>query len=272
MKKNFFLLLLLLMSGCAGLNLGQPERWVEKNILFSTKLPSLEVTVAPSLSFKKEENTGGITDSSKSTTGKVTGINIEWFYFVDTSNTKKLNFKFETLTTNTNWYMILPDYSQDPKTLISDSESFAGISFVTGISSDKYSGTPVLVKSFGAVVGETTRYQLFYMEKVSDDWLKKNKNILSASDRDFLVAFNKRANESFSITPYSGILSPAKRVEQKAQSATYSVPPANNTSKELPENIKKDIKQKCAAEFPSDYSKQAECVKKQEVAWMELNR
>ncbi len=48
--------------------------------------------------------------------------------------------------------------------------------------------------------------------------------------------------------------------------------PESNLNKKPPESIKQEIKQKCAAEFPSDYAKQVECVKKQESAWMELNR
>jgi hypothetical protein len=62
------------------------------------------------------------------------------------------------------------------------------------------------------------------------------------------------------------------KVIPKAQSVATSTPSASNPSKEPPENIKKEIKQKCNADFPSDYAQQAECVKKQETAWIELNR
>lgn len=44
------------------------------------------------------------------------------------------------------------------------------------------------------------------------------------------------------------------------------------TGKEPPDNIKKEIKHKCSSDFPSDYARQAECVKKQETGWMEINR
>ncbi|GEM_PF-6482471 len=50
-----------------------------------------------------------------------------------------------------------------------------------------------------------------------------------------------------------------------------TVKPANNPSKEPPDNIKKEIRAKCASDFPSDYAQQAECVKRQEAGWMELN-
>jgi hypothetical protein len=114
--------------------------------------------------------------------------------------------------------------------------------------------------------------KLFYLENVSADWLEKSTKFLKKDDNDFIVAFNKRANESFSIAPYSGILPPSKRSEQKASPVATSTNQAKKPIKAVPDNIKKEIKTKCAAEFPSDYVQQAECVKRQEAGWLEMNR
>jgi hypothetical protein len=161
MRKFLFLLLFLSLSGCAGLNLGKPGRWVENNTLYSTNLPSIEVKVVPSLPFKNEKKTDKITDISKSTGGaSVTGKDIESFQFVDDSKQKALIIKLETLTNQTRWYMEVPDYSRDPSSLISTNEIIGGINYSTGILREKYEGKPFLVKAYGAVVGETTRYQV----------------------------------------------------------------------------------------------------------------
>lgn len=213
MAKKLLIFVTLLLSGCAGIDMGSPERWVESNTMYSTKLPSIEVKVRPSLIFKKSEKTDGITESTRGVAH--TGKDIDWFYFVNDSNKIRLNIKIETLTAHTRWYMEKPDYGQDSKSLLSSHETIGGINFATGLLRDKYHGTPVMIKAFGAVVGETTRYQLFYMEKVSDEWLQKYSALLSADDRNFMSEFNKRANESFSIIAYSGLLPPSKRVEQK---------------------------------------------------------
>lgn len=81
-------------------------------------------------------------------------------------------------------------------------------------------------------------FQLFYIEKTSTDWFQKNPALLVSSERDFIAAFNMRANESFTVAPYSGMLPPAKRVEQKALPVPSSALPVNIPSKDLPENVK----------------------------------
>lgn len=209
MAKILIIFVALLLSGCAGMSIGPPERWVENNTMYSTKLPSIEVKVMPSLIFKISEKTDGITESTRGNAH--TGKDIDWFYFVNDSKKIRLNIKIETLTAHTRWYMEKPDYSQDSKSLLSNHETIGGIDFATGLLRDKYHGAPVMIKAFGAVVGETTRYQLFYMEKVNDEWLQKYVALLSTDDHNFISEFNKRANESFSIISYSGLLPPSKR-------------------------------------------------------------
>ena len=268
--RNFlFLLLFLSFLGCGGINFNQPERWVENNTLYSTKLPGIEIKVTPALLYKKGEKTDAIVKSTDSN-NRNTGVDVDWYYFVSTGN-ERLNIKIQTLTAYRGWYVTPPDYGKEDKYFVSTTEHIGGISFLTGIGREKYNGTPVLIKSFGAVVGETTRYELFYIEKVSADWLDKYSALFSTADRDVIAAFNKRANESFSVAPYSGILPPTKRAEQNADLSTKpleAITPAPNTSKEPPDNIKKEIKQKCSADFPSDYAQQAECVKLQEAGWI----
>ena len=46
------------------MNFSQPERWVENNTMYSTKLPDIEVKVAASMPYKKGEKTDAIVDST----------------------------------------------------------------------------------------------------------------------------------------------------------------------------------------------------------------
>jgi len=48
--------------------------------------------------------------------------------------------------------------------------------------------------------------------------------------------------------------------------------PTHDATEEPPGNIKKEIRQKCAADSPSDFVQQAKCVKLQEAGWMEINQ
>ncbi len=61
---------------------------------------------------------------------------------------------------------------------------------------------------------------------------------------------------------------PSKPPEQSKEIVIQS----SNPIKEPPDKIKKEIKQKCSADFPSDYVEQASCVKAQEAGWVEVNR
>lgn len=215
MRKLLALLVVALMPGCAGIHAFSPERWVENNTMYSTVLPSIEIEVEPSLSFDANEKKGEIVGSLDSINH--TGKDIEVFSFVDRSKKKVLAIKIETLTARERWYMQQPDFSQSPLTLISGHETVGGIDFATGILRSQMGKKTVLIKAFAKLVGETTNYGIFYMEEVSSDWLGKYVNLFSKEDHDFIDAFQKRADDSFSVASFSGLLPPNKRERQKSE-------------------------------------------------------
>lgn len=90
-----------------------------------------------------------------------------------------------------------------------------------------------------------------YFDETKEDYLKMSKSLL-------LTAFSEMERKPNS----------PKSPEQPKD----IVRTTSNPVQELPDNIKKEIKQKCTSDFPADYVKQAECLRKQEEAWMGLNR
>lgn len=208
MRTLLFIIIAVACVGCTGTNLKSPERWVENNTLYSTKLPAIEVKVSTSLSYNKTKVQGSIAESDKG--NSYSGRDTEWFYFSDSTNKAQLSIDIETLNTHSDWYMEPPDYSTSSSSLMSDHKKIGDINFATGILRKSISGVPVLIKAYGAVAGETTRYSLLYMEIVDDSWLDKHSALLTSSEHDFLSEFNKRADASFSISPYSGKPSPAQ--------------------------------------------------------------
>ena len=273
MKTLIGLFIVALLSGCAALK--PPNRWIEDNTIVSTKSPSIEIKVTPSLHYDKDKISDRVTksDDAKYTAGMAT----DQFYFVDKDQKRRINVKIENLAYTKKMYFVLPDYAANPSSLYSKDETIGGIRFKTAILRNKYEKSPVMCKVFGALVGEDARYQIYYMENVTQDWLDKYLSQLTRDDQDFITAFHKRANESFSIASYSGRLPPSQKAEQKTDSLTKSsvpaggnVKPANNIATALPDNIKEEIRAKCASDSPTDYIQQADCVKKQEAAWIEL--
>lgn len=79
----------------------------------------------------------------------------------------------------------------------------------------------------------------------------------------------------FSKNRYSGRLKVIRIDYNPNELEFYNKAPeqlASNQIKDLPANIKSEIKQKCTSKFPSDYAQQSECAKKQEAGWLDLNR
>lgn len=182
--------------------MGAPARWVENNTLYSTKLPSVEITVSEQLPYKGDQKTDQIAESIRG--NNRTGQDIEFYHFVNNNRDKRLNIKIATLTAHKGWYMIPPDYSKRDKVFDSGNEKINGFDFVTGIFATEKNGKIALVKAFGKVVGETTRYQLFYIERVDRSWLNKYPDLLSVEERDTIAEFNNRANGNFTIGSYQG--------------------------------------------------------------------
>lgn len=69
--------------------------------------------------------------------------------------------------------------------------------------------------------------------------------------------------ESLAVKKDHPIASSTKPIERIKTAADSAILP--------PDNIKKEINQKCMSDFPSDFVQQAECVKRQEASWIELN-
>lgn len=210
MKKLVGLIFILSLSGCAGA-FAPPKRWVKDNIFHSTKTPRISIKVDKSMIYHPTEIENSLTTSAEY--GFHAGMATEWFKFRDKSGQKALNIKIETLGYTNRIYMARPDYSEWKDVVISDTEKINNEIFATGILAvyDKYT---LLLKAYGRNIGDTIRYQIYYLEKVNSDWSKKNPKYLSKEDQNFLAEFNERASASFSIESYREQLSSELRSTQ----------------------------------------------------------
>jgi hypothetical protein len=208
MRALLILMVLLCLSGCSAMNFNSAERWVTGTTVYSTKLPSLEISVDPSFYYVDAPEDNKVISSNN---GRYrTGQNIEWFYFKDRLKQKSLNVKISNLDSNGRIYFILPDYSESETLYLSSSQDVGGMTLKTNILSIDYHGTPCLLKAYGKLLGDTTKFQIFYLEKVSKSWLNKSSYFLSQQDHDKLNEFNNRADNAFSLTSYSGVTPPSQ--------------------------------------------------------------
>jgi len=200
MKKIIVLIFIFSLSGCAGM-LDPPLRWIDNdtNTFHSTKSPGISIKVDKSMIYYPTKSKSGMATTLDQ--GFTAGMTTEWFKFRDKSKQKGLNIQINTLGYTDRMYMLLPDYSKWKGVLFSSTEKVNNEMFATGILGvyDKYT---LLLKAYGRVIGDTIRYQIFYLEKVDSDWSKKNPDYLSREEQDFLSGFNERANASFSIKTY----------------------------------------------------------------------
>lgn len=195
--------LLSVLTGCAAFD--SPTRWVDNNTFYSNKMPSIEVKVNQSLHYKQSVSKEIIAESEK---GSHTGLAQEWFHFLDRE--KRLAINIETLANQERIYLSHIDWSNYPETLIASTQMIGGIEFATGIGCYQASDNlPYMIKFYSTNIDDTTRYKIMYRERVHLSWLFKKENPLSSEDRVFLDNFNRRADESFSIAPYSSKQPPA---------------------------------------------------------------
>ena len=162
--KNIIIVLVVMVvsSGCAAFK--PPARWVDKNTFFSDKLPGIEVKVNNNLLYKQSNSEGYIGENIDG--NRRTGIDSEWFYFVDQDKKINLRINIETVDTQSKIYIIPLDYSKEPAALIHSRQTVGGILLSTGIIKKEVAGFSCLIKAYSATVNETTRYKILYLEKV----------------------------------------------------------------------------------------------------------
>jgi len=196
--------ILLSLCGCEGL---PDHKWLENNTFYSSKLPSMEIQVSQHLQEGTENsmNTTAESSNNSSTTGLLTNTYVFW----DKEGKQQLVIHIENIN-QASWYMNDFDFSSNPSFLTVSEEKMGGWRFDTGIYVKSMPQQTFLVKIYGRIFGNQTRFALLYLEGVNNSW-NKTGLVLNSEQRAFLEEFEKRAGESFTIRPYSGIKPPDQR-------------------------------------------------------------
>lgn len=203
--RTILLAVLVFLTGCAGTSFKSSERWVEINTLYSTNSPGIELHVSPFLNYDGSKEKGTIAQSSENSLYNA-GVDSQLFRFVGGKgkNSKALYVNFDVLGGSSRYFIKAPNYANRPSFFMSsDPKAVGGITFDTAILREIIRG-PMLVKAFGSTIGDKTRFQIMYMETVDSSWVEKIPDTLTHDDLAYISEFSKRADESFSISPYSG--------------------------------------------------------------------
>ncbi len=193
---------LMMLSGCAGINWGKPDRWVIGNEVNSSMSPRLSIKVDESFEYSSDSKRGGFARGAEYPSLR-SGQDTYWFNFVDNGNRRRLNIKIENLDSNGRLYFSDYNYAKWPGAIYTNDEKKEGINFETGIIVESKNGLK-MVKAFGKAVDDHVRYSIYYIETLDESWRGKNTDILSGVDQDYLAAFNNRANQSFVVKKFSG--------------------------------------------------------------------
>lgn len=174
MKKIILTLVMITLTGCAGLNLEAPERWTSNNVFYSTKLPSIALTIQdPDMDFAGSYDDNKVVESMRggSHTGKTTTN-----YNFTGQQRQQLRIVIGEIH-GQNWSASKPDYNHRSWGLnfFNSSTEFVGKKFQTAI----LAKGQFLKKAYAAVYGDTVRLQIFYMEPVYGKWGNKNPDFLS---------------------------------------------------------------------------------------------
>ncbi len=204
MRTLLLLFVMFAISGCAGINFDKPERWVEEDTFYSTKLPSIQVEVKRDIRFQRKNEGSKFIASDR--TGLNSNLETTNYYFSneDVALFAGLTIKIETLNDQYRVYMAIPNYANRRYAISSTEETLAGMRFQTGIYVIDKKTYALLIKGYGRVFGDTTRFQIYYFERVGRDWLEKDPKWLTEEESDLLINFKRRAKTSFSINKYGG--------------------------------------------------------------------
>lgn len=224
MRKLFLLYIAcgILLTGCAGVSF-ETKRFVENNAFHSSQFPSLTVYVTEKLKYVSDKS-GGY-EGANQLGNRNTSIESTTYHFQEPYHSKKrLNILIETLN-DPRWYMELPDYSEEEYLITTGKEVLGGVAFHTGIFVVPKENHNLLIKVYGKTSGDRVRFQIFYIEQVKDEWLKQPV-MYTSKQREALIAFKRRAQESFAIGEYrepvisesntNNITAPASTKNEKA--------------------------------------------------------
>ncbi len=194
-----------LLSGCTGL---KEYKWLENNTLYSSKLPSIEIKVSSHLQVDREDSLKTNIESSNHNFA-TTRLRTDNYVFWDKDNKQQLVILIENIY-ETNWYLNDIDFSSNPSILTFGEQRIGDWNFHTGIYVKSMPQQTFLVKLYGRNFGNQTRCTLLYLEEVDSAW-KSSGLVLNSGQEIFLKEFDKRARDSFTLRPYSGIKPPEQR-------------------------------------------------------------
>ncbi len=196
--KNIVMLTLatILLTGCAATNF-ENKIGVDNNTFYSSKLPNISVNVQDSLKYrgakKKYEPKSG-------TSGRSINVEAKKYYFSNSKKTTRLNITVERINQH-NWRMSMPDYSRHQNLYFQGKETLSEKEYRTAIFAVQNEENCSIVKVYGTILGDSIRFQIFYVEDINNSWLSKN-TLLTDKQENFLKKFGKRANKSFTIGEY----------------------------------------------------------------------
>lgn len=185
------------------------HKWVENNTFYSSSSPSIEIHINQRLQAGSEDSKIIMSETS---TGAVSlFIHTDNYVFWDEDGKQQLSIQISNLN-NTRYYMENFNFSSNPAFLKVAEERIAEWSFDTGTYVNTMPQQSFLVKIYGKNFGQQTRLLLHYLEGVDNSWNTPDL-VLNSKQKTFLEGFEKRAEESFTIRPYSGVKPPERKAD-----------------------------------------------------------
>lgn len=200
-----FVSTVLFLYGCEAL---KEYKWVENNVLYSSRAPSVEIRVSPHLQEGADASRNRMVESANDSI-RTTRVRMDNYSFWNKEGTQQLLIRVDNLN-DMKWHMRPIDFSSNPSFLDTGKVSIGEWKFDTGIYVESMPQQSFLVKIYARTFGDRTRLSLLYMEGVDSSW-DKRELVLSSEKQEFLESFALRAKESFTIRPFSDITPPEQR-------------------------------------------------------------
>lgn len=201
MKLFFSMLAIFFVTGCANMDLSSPQRWVEGNTFYSSKMPSVVIKVDENYLFQGKKKKDSLAESTDNriTEGRV----VERSIFKDKRN-RVVMINVDTVTGSGRLYMVAPDFDKLGKVFLKEQKKIGGMTFDTAlIYIDNKGKEPFLTKMYTKIFGETSRLIVSYSMKADKEWGELHVQALPDIKKKKLSAFDIEANNSFALSSFN---------------------------------------------------------------------
>lgn len=186
----------IMMTGCATVQ--TPTKHAQQNTIYSSKIPEMNIQVDDSFTFQKEKRETHSPGNDEKIGSKRSNLQTKYFY-EDTQQNRGFLVTFSNML-DRRWHFGGVNFNTK-ENLSTGSVILKGDKYITRIYTKVGDNGTFLLKQYHCTFSGHCRINIYYRERLESNI--SNSSHLSNEDNAYVADFDKRADASFTILPYS---------------------------------------------------------------------